>query len=159
MSAITVQDAVILHLNRYSTVSPDTYNMPFDMTQDGIATALGISRAHASMELKKLISKGQVSSIIAHTSQASRKRNAYYLQPCGKSIVPKINEHMKKENITEEAVFAGRSSPFELKRDPRKMKAMDEIEKAAKALSSGQKLPSIIHLTLAIKELAATGGE
>jgi len=36
---------------------------------------------------------------------------------------------------------------------------MDEIEKAAKALSSGQKLPSIIHLTLAIKELAATGGE
>jgi len=159
MSSITVQDSVILYLNRYSSVTPDAYNMPFDITQDGIATALGISRAHASLELKKLVGKGQVGSIIAHTSQSPRKRIAYYLERSGLSAVPRINEHMKKKNITEESVFVGQSLPYELRRDPWKMKAMKEIENAVKSLSLGQSQSSIVHLTMAIKELAAARGD
>jgi len=159
MSSITVQDSVILHLSKYSDVIPDIYGMPFDTTQDGNASALGISRAHASIELKKLIGKGQVGSIIAHNPQSSRKRIAYYLQRSGISAVPRINEHIRKENITEDSIFVGQSYPFEVRTDPRKMKAMKEIEKAAKSLSSGQKRSSIVHLTLAIKELAAEGGD
>jgi len=159
MSSITVQDAALLHLNRYSSATPDIYNMPFEATQDGIATALGISRAHASIELKKLIGKKQVGSIIAHTPQSSKKRIAYYMEQCGKSAVPKINEYMRRNNITEESVFVGQSLPYELRRDPWKMRAMAEIEKAAKALCSGRSSPAIIHLTLAIKELAAAGGD
>jgi DNA-binding transcriptional regulator GbsR (MarR family) len=134
---------------------PDVYGMPFDTTQDGIASALGISRAHASIELKKLIGKGQVGSIIAHTSRSSRKRIAYYLQRRGLSAVPRINEHMRKENIAEESVFIGQQYPYELKMDPCTLKAMREIEKAAKSLSLGRNKSSIVHLTTAIKELAA----
>ena len=99
MSAITVQEAVILHLNRYSDRRPDVYLMPYGMTQDGIAAALGISRAHASLELKKLAGKGHVGSIIAHTPHAKRKRRTYYLEPCGKYVVTEINERMIKERV------------------------------------------------------------
>jgi len=159
MLSITVQDAVILHLSRYSNKRPDMYSMPADTTQDGIAGALGISRGHASLELKKLADKKCVGSIVAHTSQSGRKRTAYYLEPRGRSAVPHINERMLKANITKEAIFVGYSFPDEVKMDPWKMRAMKEIEKAAEALGSGHSLPTIIHLTLAIKELAAAGGE
>lgn len=94
MSSITVQEHVLLHLSQYSNRRPNVYNMPFAVTQDGIAEALGISRAHVSLELKKLKDNGRVSSILAHTPRAKRKRRTYYLQPRGRSAVPKINERM-----------------------------------------------------------------
>lgn len=103
MNPITVQDAVVLHLSRYSNVFLDVYGMPFGMTQDGIAAALGKSRAHVSIELKKLKSMGRVGSIIAHTPQSSRKRRTYYLEPCGRSAVQKINERRMNESVKESA--------------------------------------------------------
>jgi len=159
MSSITVQDAVILHLNRYSNRRPNEFSMPFDTTQDGIAAALGITLGHVSLELKKLSKKGSIGSIIAHTPNSKRKRITYYLKPQGMSAVPAIAEIMRIERITEESIFIGYSFPDEVKRDPWKMKAMKEIEKAAAVLGSGQSSPAIIHLTLAIKELAAAGGD
>ena len=99
MSAVTVQERVILHLNEYSGRRPDTYQMPFSTTQEGIATALGITRAHASIELKKLAVKGRVGSILAHTTRAKRKRRTYYLEPCGRSAVPEINERARKAYV------------------------------------------------------------
>ena len=159
MSSITIQDTIILHLNRYSNRRPNEFNMPSDTTQDGIAAALGITRGHVSLELKKLASKGSVGSIIAHTPNSKRKRTAYYLEPHGRSAVPKINEIMRIANITEESIFIGYSFPDEVKRDPWKMRAMREIERATESLSSGRSQSTIIHLTLAIKELAASCGE
>jgi len=97
MSSITIQEHVILHLSKYSNRIPNMYDMPYSTTQDGIAAALGISRAHVSLELKKLKGKGRVGSIIAHTPRSSRKRRTYFLEPCGRSAVPEINERIMQE--------------------------------------------------------------
>jgi len=107
---ITVQDAMILHLNKYAGKLPDVYNMPFDTTQDGMAAALGISRAHACFELKKLANKGLVGFITAHTPGSSRKVMAYYLEPSGVSAVSGIYENMKRDNTVKEPLFVGRSA-------------------------------------------------
>ena len=52
---ISVKDKIVAHLFRNRHVNPnDIYNLPWDITQDGIASSLGITRAHASIELKRL---------------------------------------------------------------------------------------------------------
>jgi len=94
MYPLTVQDAMILHLNKFSGRRLSEYSMPFEVTQDGIAAALGITRAHASIELKKLSEKDHVGYITAHTPKSTRKRRTYYLEPQGKSVVPEINERI-----------------------------------------------------------------
>ena len=117
MFRLTVQDAVVLHLYKYAERPIDVYNMPLDTTQDGIATALGISRAHACFELKKLTEKGWVGFIAAHTPGSPRKMMTYYLMPSGLSAIPDIYGRMRKENMTEESLFAERHLRVEVKDD------------------------------------------
>ena len=46
---LTVGERIILHLGQYSKYL-DSYDAPLDVSQDGIAAALRISRAHAAIE-------------------------------------------------------------------------------------------------------------
>jgi len=100
MLEVTVQEAMILHLSKYTDRPLDVYDMPFDTTQNGIAATLGISRAHACFELKKLTERGHVNFIAAHTPGSRRKMMAYYLEPSGLSAVSEIYESIKEENRT-----------------------------------------------------------
>ena len=64
---MTIEEMVLLHLSRFLNVKRSAYLMPYALTQDGIADEIGISRAHASIELKKLCNKGLISFVLAHT--------------------------------------------------------------------------------------------
>jgi hypothetical protein len=82
---VTVRERIILHLDRFPKMGPEElYNVPFDLTQDGIASITGISRAHASLELKKLEEHNKVGNWLAHIKSSGSKRKAYYLLPDGK---------------------------------------------------------------------------
>ncbi len=50
---------------------------PPEATQDGIAEGLGIARAHACLELKKLEARGLVERIQAHVREARNRRLVY----------------------------------------------------------------------------------
>ena len=61
MAEFTIGDRLILHLYTYRSVNPEDYfNIPWELTQDGISSSLGISRAHASIELKRQKEKGTI---------------------------------------------------------------------------------------------------
>ncbi len=60
---------------------------PPELTQDGIAAALGITRPHASLVLKKLVSDGFVEARILHIRGGRRRRTAYILSPSGFQVV------------------------------------------------------------------------
>lgn len=154
VASITRQDAILLHLSKYANKTPDVFDMPFGATQDGIAANIGISRAHASLELKKMIEKGQVDFIYAHTPQSPTKRRTYFLEPQGLSLVPYLKERMMRENIEESSVLVGEAFPRELKRDPHCVRAILEIEKATEFIDSGETSRALIHVALAAKELA-----
>ena len=80
MENVTIRERALLHLSRFPNMNPnEIFNVPFDLTQDGIASVLGISRAHASLELKKLKEGGKVDDWLAHIKGAGSKRKAYYL--------------------------------------------------------------------------------
>ena len=84
MTDFTVGERLLLHLYRYKDLDQnEIYNIPWELTQDGIATTLRISRAHASIELKKLKGKDRVTEYQAHVKGGKVKRYVYYLNTNG----------------------------------------------------------------------------
>lgn len=62
------------------------YMAPFDLTQDGIAEALEISRAHAALLLKRMADRGLTESSLAYIQGRKRRRLAYRLTHFGLSV-------------------------------------------------------------------------
>ncbi len=54
---------------------------PTAATQDGISQALGISRAHAALELKRLFARGRVERMKAHVAGGKLIRCVYRIDP------------------------------------------------------------------------------
>ncbi|MBE6521841.1 MAG: hypothetical protein E7Z62_01745 [Thermoplasmata archaeon] len=75
----TRQEQILIHLYGQLGIG-NTYEMPYKTTQDGIAEAIGISRSHVAVEIKKLEEKGFVYHLQRHVT-ASPKR-AYAQRMC-----------------------------------------------------------------------------
>src|SRR4030067_986851 len=59
LSQVTVGERILVHLGSFLRFS-DAFECPRDTTQEGISRALGISRAHAALELKRLKASAKV---------------------------------------------------------------------------------------------------
>ncbi|NLL94870.1 MAG: hypothetical protein GX224_03835 [Thermoplasmatales archaeon] len=100
MVKISVGKRILLHLDRFRKVdSSDKYNIPWDLTQDGIATSLRISRAHASIELKKLREAGLVEENQAHIKGGKVKRKAYFLTSDGFVDARSLRETLENDGV------------------------------------------------------------
>jgi tetratricopeptide (TPR) repeat protein len=98
LSAITVGERIVLHLVQYQKLI-DSYDVPIDISQDGIAASLRISRAHAAIELKKLRTSGDVIEKLAHIKRGKTKRKVYFLSPAGEQKAMKIKQYASSEGI------------------------------------------------------------
>lgn len=97
---VTIRERILLHLNRFPGYGPDEiYNIPFDLTQDGIASVMGISRAHTSLEMKKLKEAGKADEWLAHIKSAGAKRKAYYLLPDGISEAEQLKKRFADKGL------------------------------------------------------------
>ena len=88
-ASLTVGERIIFHLSQY-TKYHDSYDVPIDISQDGIAAALRISRAHAALELKKLKDSKDVTERLSHIKKGRTKRKAYFLTPQGEKKAKEI---------------------------------------------------------------------
>lgn len=83
---ITFHDKVLAHLYNYMHIRSDIqYGAPFEITQDGIAMILGITRSHVSIVIGKMISNEEVctSSSSIRNSPKANKRMVYHLTDKG----------------------------------------------------------------------------
>lgn len=100
MAEFTIGERLLLHLYTYRSVDPnDYYNIPWDLTQDGISTSLRISRAHASIELKKQKEKGNVIETLVRIQGGKVRRMAYSLNNNGLKAAIMIEEKAKKAGV------------------------------------------------------------
>ena len=100
MSTLPIWEKIILHLNQFKMTDPgDRYNVPWDLTQDGIASSLRISRAHSSIELKKLRLSGKVIENHSHIKGKDNKRKTYFLTATGMADAQRIADRAEKEGI------------------------------------------------------------
>lgn len=97
-SSLTVGERIVLYLVRYQKMI-DSFDVPIDVSQDGIAGSLGISRAHAAIELKKLKDAGEVVERLAHIKRGKTKRKVYFLSKEGEVKAARIEGFAKQEGI------------------------------------------------------------
>ncbi len=95
---MTVGERILLHLSQYSKYA-DAYEVPIDISQDGIAAALRISRAHAALELKKLKDAKHVSERLSHIKRGRTKRKVYFLTLPGEERAQEIKEFAEENDI------------------------------------------------------------
>ncbi len=94
MAGVTVGERILVHLAGYLRFL-DAYKCPAEMTQDGIAAGLGLSRAHVALELKRLRSGGRVEERMAHVASAKTRRKVYVLTPSGQDLARRMREHAR----------------------------------------------------------------
>ncbi len=99
---LTVGERIVLHLGQYSKYL-DNYDAPLDVSQDGIAAALRISRAHAAIELKKLKENGEVLEKLVHIKRGKTKRKVYFLTLTGEERASKVRQFAESEGIEVQA--------------------------------------------------------
>ena len=100
MASLSVKQKALIFLNKYKALNPnDIYNTPWEVTQDGVANALCISRAHACIVLNQLRDEGNADERISHIKNGKTKRKVYYLTPTGIEGAAKLMEMAVNEGI------------------------------------------------------------
>ena len=98
VSGATVGERIVVHLSGFLRYA-DGYEVPPDMTQDGIGGALGISRAHVALELRRLQDAGRVEERMAHVTGARTRRKVYHLTPSGQELGRRMREYARTRTV------------------------------------------------------------
>ncbi|MFQ5883328.1 MAG: tetratricopeptide repeat protein [Candidatus Methylomirabilales bacterium] len=95
---LPVRDRVLLHLFDYIRFR-DSFESPFEITQAGIAGAVGIRPGHATQYLKPLLSERMVEDETRHILGKPRRRKAYFLTAKGRQWVASERAALLKETV------------------------------------------------------------
>jgi len=98
LTGVTVGERILVHLSGFLRHA-DAYECPIEMTQDGIATSLALSRAHVALELKRLKTTGRVQERMAHVANARSRRKVYELTLGGQEVARRMREHARARPV------------------------------------------------------------
>lgn len=79
---LTAEERILLHLLAYVRRG-ERFEVPFEMTQQGIALAVSVRRSHVSAVLGEMETRRLVTKRMAHVEAGSRRRKVYVLTPAG----------------------------------------------------------------------------
>ncbi len=79
---LTAEERILLHLLAYVRRG-ERFEVPFEMTQQGIALAVSVRRSHVSAVLGEMETRGHVTKRMAHVEAGGRRRKVYVLTPAG----------------------------------------------------------------------------
>lgn len=99
VTGATVGERIVVHLSGFLRHA-DAYEVPVEMTQDGIGAALSISRAHVALELKRLRGAGKVEERMAHVAGARTRRKVYELTPSGQELARRMRDYARGRTVT-----------------------------------------------------------
>ena len=98
LSRVAVDMKILLLLRTYQKYR-DSFEVPFALTQMGIAREVQIHRAAAARSLNQMKRKGLVVSDTRHVSGASRKRKVYFLTEKGFQLAKEVEEQILQSEI------------------------------------------------------------
>jgi tetratricopeptide (TPR) repeat protein len=102
--ALTIAERIILHLARYSKNAAD-FEVPMEVSQDGIGEALRITRAHVAVEVKKLKDAGELTEKISHVRRSRSKRKVYFLTEQGEMRARNVIDYAARHGISIEPLL------------------------------------------------------
>ena len=108
LTKIPVNHRILLHLRSYHKYR-DHFEIPFALTQRGIAENVFIHRAAAARSLNEMKEKELVVSETRHVVRGNRKRKVYFLTDKGFEAAQEIGKHLLESSI----VLIEKGSPKE----------------------------------------------
>ncbi|MEW5761050.1 MAG: tetratricopeptide repeat protein, partial [Candidatus Thermoplasmatota archaeon] len=96
--SLSVEKRIILHLLRFYQYY-DAWEVPFQVSQEGIGEELGIILNNVSRAVTKLIEDGKVYSRLAHIKGLKRRRRAYFLSEKGIVLAKEIERELLEQEI------------------------------------------------------------
>lgn len=87
MEKVTLRGRILLFLSRYDHLDPNiAYGAPYEITQDGVAVSLGITRAYSSLIINRMEEEGLLEHHMATIlgSRSKNKRRIYFLTGRGR---------------------------------------------------------------------------
>jgi DNA-binding MarR family transcriptional regulator len=97
-SSVTVNEKILLHLKDYSSYR-DATEVPKDVTQKGIANAVGILPSHTPRALKRLIRDGLVAERDGYVGGGTRKSRVYFLSDNGNQRTKRLAERIGSTTV------------------------------------------------------------
>jgi len=137
---ITVSERILFHLGNYIKYE-DKFEVPFDVTQDGISQSCNISRAHAAIELKKLREAGIVEERLSHVRRGRARRKVYFLTQAGKPKARDVQQYVRQNGLSPK-VDASRVSPA-LSSRPKAVKRSSPLPSVKEFFGRQKELESI----------------
>ena len=98
MKRVTVKDKILLHLQQFKDIE-QRYDNPFELTQDGIAHSVGISRSHVALNIVTLKKKNYIKEHLAQVIGAARQRKVYFLTRTGLEYVNELRESLFRRTV------------------------------------------------------------
>jgi DNA-binding MarR family transcriptional regulator len=95
-SLLTVNEKMVLHLKRYDRYYDD-FIVPPEVSQNGIAGALGTSQNHISKAAKKLLAVKAITSRLARVDGEPRRKKVYFLTSKGFEIAQDIQSKLTQK--------------------------------------------------------------
>ncbi|HEY4705454.1 MAG TPA: hypothetical protein VII27_06955 [Thermoplasmata archaeon] len=96
--SLTVKEKIQLHLFEFSRAA-DAYEVPEEVTQEGIARTVGIRVHHVQQYVRPLIAEGLVDERTSHIRRQPRRRKAYFLTERGRSRALTLRTATLKEPV------------------------------------------------------------
>jgi hypothetical protein len=78
----TVAERILLQLRNFEKLE-ESYEYPIELTQDGIADAVGAPRGYVQQLLQELFNLGKVRYIVHHVKGGRKRMKVYRLTECG----------------------------------------------------------------------------
>ncbi len=98
MPKLTILEKILVHLYTYRKYV-DRYEYPVEMTQPGIAHAVGISVTHIPRNIKKLVSDGLVTLKKGHVSGKKKRVTVYFLTSLGLIRARELIERIEAQEV------------------------------------------------------------
>lgn len=96
---LTVGERVLIHISQYSRFK-EQFEAPDEISQLGIAHSVGISRAHAAVELKKLKEGNKISEKVSHVRGAKSKKKVYFLTLEGEEEIRALRRFSEERTVS-----------------------------------------------------------
>ena len=95
----TVGERILVHLSAFERYANEI-DGPEEVTQGGIGEALGLSRAHVALEVRRLITAGRLIQRLVHVRGSRHRRKAYFLTGVGDARVAALRDGVRRRRFT-----------------------------------------------------------
>ena len=96
---LTAEERILLHLLAHVRHG-ERYEVPFDLTQSGIALAVGVRRSHVSATVAEMARRGLSEERVAHIEAGGRRRKVYVLTPRGAQAAEALRQRVASQRVS-----------------------------------------------------------